>query len=330
MKYENVKCPYCNKPFTEDSDVVVCPECGTPHHRECYLEHGACANENKHDDDFSWESPIAPKETQPSTATNKTNVVTLSPDDVLDSNKAPNGTLPVVEIDANGNARPVYRMIKGDEKLGDYTVEQYGEVIQKNVNKYIPKFLMMEKTKGKTSVNFAAFFFGPFWLFYRKMYKYGFIAMLIMAIIPIIFFGDVVEFAKSNMDVYAQMSEVALSDASMTDAEFEQKVNDIAGDAAQEPVALSIANTIELFMRVGLGFFGNFLYMKHCSKLLDNAKSKCKTDEDRKLYFKKSGGRSLVSVLLCYLAAVAFISIFGFIYLYTGKDIATLLRRIIK
>ena len=37
MKYENETCPVCGEKFTADSDVVVCPDCGTPHHRECYL-----------------------------------------------------------------------------------------------------------------------------------------------------------------------------------------------------------------------------------------------------------------------------------------------------
>ena len=35
-KYVNVPCAKCGKPFTEDDDVVVCPDCGAPHHRSCY------------------------------------------------------------------------------------------------------------------------------------------------------------------------------------------------------------------------------------------------------------------------------------------------------
>ena len=41
-------CPYCGKNFESGDDIVVCPECGTPHHRDCYKEHSACANEEKH------------------------------------------------------------------------------------------------------------------------------------------------------------------------------------------------------------------------------------------------------------------------------------------
>lgn len=47
-KYVNVPCAKCGKPFTEDDDVVVCPDCGAPHHRSCYLELGHCARQDQH------------------------------------------------------------------------------------------------------------------------------------------------------------------------------------------------------------------------------------------------------------------------------------------
>ena len=53
--YVGVLCPYCGKPFTADDDIAVCPECGTPHHRDCYREHGECANLTLHSASFEWE-----------------------------------------------------------------------------------------------------------------------------------------------------------------------------------------------------------------------------------------------------------------------------------
>ena len=55
--FEGNKCPYCGKEFTSSDDIVVCPECGTPHHRECYKEHNACANERKHGH-YVWEPDL--------------------------------------------------------------------------------------------------------------------------------------------------------------------------------------------------------------------------------------------------------------------------------
>lgn len=34
--YKNEKCPVCNQEFKDGDDIVTCPVCGTPHHRECY------------------------------------------------------------------------------------------------------------------------------------------------------------------------------------------------------------------------------------------------------------------------------------------------------
>ena len=31
--YNNCVCPVCKKQFEDGDDIVVCPECGTPHHR---------------------------------------------------------------------------------------------------------------------------------------------------------------------------------------------------------------------------------------------------------------------------------------------------------
>ena len=52
--YENEICPVCEKPFQEGDDVVTCPDCGTPHHRECYDKLGRCENQNLHGTGFVY------------------------------------------------------------------------------------------------------------------------------------------------------------------------------------------------------------------------------------------------------------------------------------
>ena len=42
FRYSQEKCPVCENEFTNDDDIVVCPLCGTPHHRECYKKNGEC------------------------------------------------------------------------------------------------------------------------------------------------------------------------------------------------------------------------------------------------------------------------------------------------
>ena len=57
MRYKSCKCVHCDSIFTETSDVVVCPLCGSPHHRECWKETGKCTNEDKHSENFEWIYP---------------------------------------------------------------------------------------------------------------------------------------------------------------------------------------------------------------------------------------------------------------------------------
>ncbi len=57
FNYNGCVCDKCGEKFDNNSDVVVCPICGTPHHRECYKELGHCVNEDKHKDGFEWKAP---------------------------------------------------------------------------------------------------------------------------------------------------------------------------------------------------------------------------------------------------------------------------------
>lgn len=55
MRYKDYKCDGCGKIFTDEDDIVVCPECATPQHRECYNEKGGCVNAHLHSEDFQWQ-----------------------------------------------------------------------------------------------------------------------------------------------------------------------------------------------------------------------------------------------------------------------------------
>ena len=53
-RYEKISCPICKKPLQKDEDVVVCPECGAPYHRKCYMETGHCIFPELHATGQSW------------------------------------------------------------------------------------------------------------------------------------------------------------------------------------------------------------------------------------------------------------------------------------
>ncbi len=325
MKYDNVKCPVCDEVFTPESDVVVCPECGTPHHRDCYLKTGFCHNSEKHDDGFKWTNldAVAIPVPEKSTTKEPPKVITGG---VVTPEMAPNGAVPAIEVDREGNTRAVYRAISANEKIGEFTVEEYGKVVQKNIHKYIPKFMMLERTNGKVSINWAAFFFGPFWLFYRKMYKYGAIALLLLSILPLIFMGDVLTFSEEYYGAFDEFVEVMLADADMSDDELAAMTEEVMEKMPVEPTVLRVSGYIEFAVSAALAIFGNFLYKIHCEKILRDAKSLKDRPDEWNAKIAKSGGRTVLAVLMAYAGFTIVVAIFSAVYTATGSDIATLLR----
>ena len=55
MDFTKMKCSVCSEHFKEDDDVVVCPKCGAPYHRECYDLKGKCIFPDLHKSGKSWQ-----------------------------------------------------------------------------------------------------------------------------------------------------------------------------------------------------------------------------------------------------------------------------------
>ena len=55
--YIGLNCPVCGKKFTADDDIVVCPQCGAPYHRDCYEKEGQCIFQDKHAAHEAWAPP---------------------------------------------------------------------------------------------------------------------------------------------------------------------------------------------------------------------------------------------------------------------------------
>ena len=77
MDYYNYRCPVCEKQFDKDSEIVVCPVCGAPHHRECYEINMRCHFEDRHADGFDFKAEYSKQ--KDSTTENKTSHQTNEP-----------------------------------------------------------------------------------------------------------------------------------------------------------------------------------------------------------------------------------------------------------
>ena len=252
--FENVKCPVCNREFAQGDDIVVCPECGTPHHRECYNYAGKCVNSGLHKTDFVFEREAAaapksenaqPKQTAgaffPSVnASNNT-----EGDKTNDAPKPfmPFGAVPEFTNDYANSTETI-----DGERLGDVAA-----TVRNNIPRFVKIFLNFEKKEKKLSWNWGAFFFGSFYYFYRKMYKY---AVSLIALTAALFMGYEVlllKFAPKAMAIIQEAASMAT----------QNNVNDVNAKLLE----MQNASDFSKVSMITNGFFAVVILIRICEAL---------------------------------------------------------------
>lgn len=181
MEYEGIICSGCGAEMHNDEDIVVCPECGTPQHRDCYNKNNCCVNAHLHAEGFEWKPPL----------TENKSPVEEAPKSDDNSNTAPlfEENMPPVMTFGGENADKIFMrgvLYDPNEEFEGIKVKEAATFIQQGSGRYIRKFMKSRNKKIKLTWNWAAFFFTPFWFFYRKMYKAG--AVMLCLSIAITFF----------------------------------------------------------------------------------------------------------------------------------------------
>lgn len=136
--------------------------------------------------------------------------------------------------------------------------------VGKSYDYYIGKWDKIEEKRNKTSWNWAAFFLGPFWFGYRKMY------------IPILFLSA----AYLIIDLILYLSQYEYSEENYFFS----------------PINRALALPISIFF----GLLGNYIYLKHTNKYIDKSNLLTLNLEQKKLWLKKKGGTSWLGVLLTF------------------------------
>ena len=75
--------------------------------------------------------------------------------------------------------------------------------------------------------------------------------------------------------------------------------------------------------------FGNYLYMKKCTKVLDKAKE-IEDAEKRKVFIARRGGRTLLGIVLVIVGFYLVSLVVGLASTALGSDLATFLQKFIK
>ena len=151
--------------------------------------------------------------------------------------------------------------------------DDYSAVIQKKAKFYKKTFKDMDEGERKTSWNWSAFLFPGYWTFYRKMYGFGFI----FVIIQLLFFVP---------NVFSRIV-----------------------DPVEEPEVFSwriFSLFAGLLLSILCGAFANWFYKKKVDKIIRSAENKAEPEHSQ--YLGRLGGVSVAACIIPALLDVAYIT----------------------
>lgn len=196
-RFENKLCPVCRKRFGKDDEIVVCPECGTPHHRACWNAENHCALEEFHGMNYVWNGRL-PDEDEPvksETEEFAEHVMSVA-QSVKDAENDPHHA-EYPNIHPNNTENQLFNMIddpiidelvksiQNNEKGADgVSMRELAAFSATSVWHYARAFSAFREGKKKRVVyfNLCSGLFAPFFQFYRKMDWFGVLTTLVMII----------------------------------------------------------------------------------------------------------------------------------------------------
>lgn len=187
MNFTGEKCVLCGAVFEDGDDVVVCPECGSPHHRECYKKENRCANSAMHGTGEKWKRiEVEEKKTEkkecphcgfPNNPPEAENCMICGTNlDGTEKRESPQYENEDIGIRSSTGFNP-------DEDMGGATLKEVSMFVGPNTFYYIPVFKRMKDLGSKISFNFSCFLFPSFYFANRKMWLWA----VISAVISVIF-----------------------------------------------------------------------------------------------------------------------------------------------
>lgn len=290
FRYSYEKCPVCEKEFTNSDDIVVCPLCGTPHHRDCYKKNGECGNYDKHNQGFRWtpskENRLLTEDTAP-----------LPPLDNATDNNQQNAPQPNAFFDANPLSQFPQEMEEG------VSTAEVADFVQIHAIKYLRNFFYIKS--NKKTFSWAAFFFTPYWFFYRKMYKLGAFFMALSLLLTIGFnILPPVQTLYNDMTEWTEKYSVENAE-DLTEEEFAQAYTEQQEFITSNPTGVVLMLTqsaLSLALQIFIGFKANKWYYSHAITSIKKIKAEEADVQKQRLLYFKAGGCSMGATFLAVLA----------------------------
>ncbi len=279
--YEGLSCPHCDKAFVANDDIVACPECGAPHHRECWEEQGHCAVESLHGTPEQWSRDRALRERQDQTHDTTPCAHCGAPNSPFAEFCSHCGR-PIEARDWNTNERtaprgayteyaPFHHVqqpcggVKPNTVIEGETALDLAVTVRTNTPYYIPRFERIATSGKKLTWNWAAFLIPSYWLLFRKQYLWGALMMLC----------ELVYVVFNNVIIYTQFSSALVKNA-MGGVSFDpQALFSLLESDHRAFVAgalLSMMMITMLLIRLCVALYANRLYMKWCLRTISKVR----------------------------------------------------------
>ena len=296
FKLEGEKCPICHAYFFEEDDIVYCPECGAPHHRDCYNSIGHCGLEELHGTDSQYDRVKAQqkekeekeKKEAPQFTQNEPKLTTkcgmCGEDYDFNARVCPKCGAPnmqhmngFVQFDFLGG-------VPADLDIGDgVTAGEAKRFVMSNTPRYIPKFAAMKLGK-RTSWNWLAFLFPCGWFLSRKMYLNGVIVGIISVAITLMQFPFLMAFSNLGLADIANQFELSRA-----------IIENISSIGAPAIILLVISGLAGLALRLISAIFGDYWYRSYTISSIKRIRAE---SEDMDADYRKLGGVNLFAMLI--------------------------------
>lgn len=283
------KCVLCNAYLFEDDDVVHCPVCGAPHHRECYNSTGSCALEKFHGTENQYQKFEKKTESDNNPQPDNMVVCGLCGEKYhTDSQMCPNCNTPNISKTGSFISFDFSGGVADDTDLGNGVKAKEAKLfVRSNTQRYLPKFLKF-KNGGKASWNWLAFLIPCSWLLSRKMYILGSIIgalQIATSLLTAPFIAAFNTIDTTQVTSYQEYVNIFLENSS--------DIGKIAIISAAVGVVLGI------LIRVILGVFGDLFYKHRVINKISELKEQ--NNATTEMFFKK-GGVNLWIALIGYFA----------------------------
>lgn len=304
----NSECIVCKERFKDGDDIVVCPQCGTPYHRECYQNEGKCINTKLHEENISWSQ----KNSEPKQENGKKCVscnTVNKPHSIVCENC---GASLVDNIDFgkdeyskndhqdkgfngfNFDLKDKYCGIDPEEAFDkDVNVSEAAEFIGSNTPYYLILFKRMKDTGKKITLNAVCILFPQFYFANRKMWLEAILTIFITTLLSVPGWIYMIAYVENSVE---------MAEAFGIQSSFFE-------------IIAQFTNYATMGLRALACLFANWLYYRHMIRKIKAIKNSYDSEEVINEKIQKTGGTSFISILVAlaiqmlFLAAITWVLI---------------------